>query len=132
LRAPSSCYRQTRYLTGKATRFVLLIEAVDAALATHHPGWRLSRLQKAWLSFCLMAVLLTNRWCWAQFERVSLGRYRGAAQSWMFHHAKILWERLLPMSVCALLRTCGIREGLLVVDDSNQRRAKKRRVFLGL
>jgi len=103
------------------------IEAIDAALATHHPGWRLSRLQKAWLSFCIMAVLLTNRLCWAQFERVSLGRYRSAALSWMFHHAKILWERLLPMSVCALLRTYGIREGLLVVDDSDKRRGKNTR-----
>lgn len=100
------------------------IEAIDETLATYHPGWQLSRLQKAWLSFCVMAVLLTNQINWAQFERTSLGRYRMAALCWMFRHSKILWERLLPVSVRLLLRCYGIRKGVLVVDDSSKQRSK--------
>jgi len=100
------------------------IESIDEALATHQPGCQLSRIQKTWLSFCVTAVLLSNRICWAQFERASLGGYRKAALSWMFRHSKIVWDALLPMSICAILRGYGIREGMLVIDDSDKRRSK--------
>jgi len=101
------------------------IESLDDALGTHQPGCQLSRIQKAWLSFCMTAVLLSQRICWAQFERASLGGYRMAALSWMFRHSKIVWEALLPMSVSIILRSYGIREGMLVIDDSNKRRSKR-------
>ena len=101
------------------------IASINEALATHQPGAQLSRIQQAWLSFCVMAVLLSNQICWAQFERASLGGYREAALSWMFRHSKIVWDALLPMSVGLLLRSYGIGEGLLVVDDSDKRRSKR-------
>ena len=101
------------------------IESLDEALTIHQPGCQLSRIQKSWLSFCVTAVLLSNQVCWAQFERASLGRYRQAALSWMFRHSKIVWDALLPMSVCAILRSYGLREGMLVVDDSDKRRSKR-------
>ena len=100
------------------------VEALDAGLATYHPGWHLSRLQKAWLAFCVMAVLLTNQINWAQFERTSLGGHRMAALSWMFRRSKLLWERLLPMSVRLTLASYGIDEGVLVIDESNKQRSK--------
>jgi hypothetical protein len=100
------------------------VEALDAGLATYHPGWHLSRLQKAWLAFCVMAVLLTNQINWAQFERTSLGGHRMAALSWMFRRSKLLWERLLPMSVRLTLASYGIGEGVLVIDESNKQRSK--------
>jgi hypothetical protein len=101
------------------------IELLDETLATHQPGCPLSRIQKTWLSFCVTAVLLSQRICWAQFERASLGGYRMAALSWMFRHSKIMWEALLPMSVGVILRSYGIREGMLVIDDSDKRRSKR-------
>lgn len=42
----------------------------------------------------------------------------------MFRHSKIVWEALLPMSVYAILPSYGIREGMLVIDDSDKRRSK--------
>jgi len=52
-------------------------------------GCRLTRLQKAWLCFCLMAIILTNTICWSKFERASLGKYSLAALSWMFRKSKL-------------------------------------------
>lgn len=42
----------------------------------------------------------------------------------MFRHAKVPWELLLQMSVQVLLKRYGITAGVLVVDDSDKRRAK--------
>lgn len=101
------------------------IAALDAALKAHRPwGPGLSFAQRRWLGFCLMGILITNTVCWAKFERASLGRYSLAALSWMFRHAKIPWERLLPLSVQVILRRDGITEGCLCLDDSDQRRSK--------
>jgi hypothetical protein len=69
------------------------INAVSAAIEEHHPGQGLSAIQRAWLGFCLTAILVTNSVCWARFERASLGHYSLAALSWMFRHAKLPWER---------------------------------------
>jgi hypothetical protein len=109
----------------RPSHFVIaFVDAVDEALKTHHPGQSLSALQRAWLAFCLTAILVTNSVCWARFERASLGTYSLAALSWMFRHAKIPWELLLVMSVRVLLRHYGITQGSLVVDDSDKPRAK--------
>lgn len=51
------------------------VEELDAALKAHSPSARgLSALQRHWLSFCLMAIMVTNSLCWSRFERAGLGR----------------------------------------------------------
>lgn len=101
------------------------LDALDAALQVHKPlAPGLSRIQRGWLGFCLMGILITNTVCWAQFERASLGRYAVGALSWMFRHAKIPWERVLQASVEVVLRRYGITEGSLGLDDSDKRRSK--------
>jgi len=100
------------------------INAVSAAIEGHHPGQGLSAIQRAWLGFCLTAILVTNSVCWARFERASLGRYSLAALSWMFRHAKLPWERLLVASVWLLLHHYGMTRGCLVVDDTDKQRAR--------
>lgn len=62
--------------------------------------------------------------CWAQFERVSLGRLTLRSISWMFRRSKFLWEQLLMCSVPVVLETYGISEGVLVLDDSDRPRSK--------
>lgn len=60
---------------------------------------KLTKTQKAWLSFCLMGIVMTSAVCWAKFERASLKKYKVAALSWIFRNAKIPWTYLLIASV---------------------------------
>jgi hypothetical protein len=101
------------------------VEDLDAALRGPGGGRGLSRLQRAWLKFCLMGVLMTNTVCWKAFERAGLRGYRFSALSWMFRHSKIEWERLWQASITVVLVAHGIRDGVLVVDDSDVQRAKQ-------
>jgi hypothetical protein len=115
----------TIMVIGKPAPFVsAFVEAVDRTIRAHHPGQGLSALQRAWLAFCLTAILVTNSVCWARFARASLGTYSLAALSWMFRHAKIPWEELLVASVRVILRAYGITAGTLVLDDTDKKRSK--------
>ncbi|MGH8058862.1 MAG: IS701 family transposase, partial [Candidatus Entotheonellia bacterium] len=110
---------------GKPLPFVsAFVEALDEAIRHHHPGQGLSAIQRAWLAFCITAILVTNAICWARFARASLGAYSLAALSWMFRHAKIPWEQLLVASVRVGLRSYGITSGSLVIDDTDKKRSK--------
>ena len=67
----------------------------------------LTRLQRYWLGFCMMGIILTNSVCWARFERVSLGGYKIGALSWMFRKAKLPWEFMLQVAVGLVLKHYG-------------------------
>ena len=106
------------------------IEQLAQGVEECAPGRKLSRPQRWWLSFCLTGILLCNRICWAEFERVGLGGYKQAALSWMLRHSKLPWALLLHVSVMLILRRYGISEGILVGDDSDRQRAKvTKRIF---
>ena len=112
-------------IIGKPAPFVCaFIEAVDTAIRAYQPHHAMSATQRAWLAFCVTAVLVTNSICWARFERASLGTYSLAALSWMFRHSKIPWDHLLVASVRVILRHHGIISGRLVIDDTDHQRAK--------
>ena len=100
------------------------VDAVDEAIRTQSPSHGLSTIQRAWLAFCVTAVLVTNSICWARFERASLGTYSLAALSWMFRHSKLPWDDLLVASVRVILRHYGITSGSLVIDDTDNPRSK--------
>lgn len=100
------------------------IDALNEAIAEYQPGGKLSGIQKAWLSCCILAVLVTNSVCWAKFERANLGAYSLAALSWMFRHSKIPWEMILHGSVRVILRQYGITQGVLDIDDTEKQRSK--------
>ena len=120
-------------IIGKPLPFVsAFVDAIDAAIGEHSPGQGMSALQRAWLSFCLTAILLTNSICWARFERASLGTYSLAALAWMFRHAKIPWEHLLVASVRVVLEHHGITSGTLVIDDSDKKRSKSAKALAHL
>ncbi len=87
------------------------INELDQGLKIHQPELGLSRIQRGWLGFCLMGIILTNSVCWARFERASLGKYKMGALSWMFRKAKLPWEMMLQVGVEIVLRHHGIREG---------------------
>jgi hypothetical protein len=121
-------------LIGQPLPFVsAFVDELDGALNRHSEVSRgLSALQRRWLSFCLMAVMVTNSLCWARFERAGLGCYSQAALSWMFRHAKLPWEMLLQHSVGVILRRHGIDSGTLVMDDTDKRRSKLTRRIAGV
>ncbi len=100
------------------------IASVNQCIDKERPGRQMSRHQQWWLAFCISGVVLTNSVCWAQFERISLGRLTLKSISWMFRRSKILWEHLLVYSVRVVLKTYGISEGVLVLDDSDRTRSK--------
>jgi hypothetical protein len=112
-------------ILGKPAPFArAFVEAVDDAMREHHPSHTMSATQRAWLAFCVTAVLVTNSICWARFERASLGTYSLAALSWMFRHSKMPWDKLLVASVQVILRHHGITSGNLVIDDTDNPRSK--------
>lgn len=108
------------------------VEELNAGLEKYEPGHGLSPLQRGWLSFCLMGIVITNSVCWAKFDRAGLGQYSFQAISWMFRHSKIPWEMLLRASVRVILKRYGIRWGYLVADDSDKRRSKSTKRIYGV
>jgi hypothetical protein len=116
---------ETPMIMGQPAPFVsTFIDAVDDAMRAHQPHHGMSAMQRAWLAFCVTAVVVTNSICWARFARASLGTYALAALSWMFRHSKIPWDDLLVASVRVVLRHHGLTSGSLLIDDTDHPRSK--------
>jgi len=101
------------------------IEDLNNAIKELKASAGLTRTQITWLGFCLMGILLVNSVCWAKFERASLGGYSLSRLSWMFRKSKIAWNLLFIASVKLVLKQHGITEGVLVIDETDHRRAKR-------
>jgi hypothetical protein len=120
-------------LIGEPIPFVQeYVEELNRVLEELKPGRGLSSLQRKWLKFCLMGIIVTNSVCWAKFERSSVGAYTVAALSWMFRQAKIPWESLLYLSVRVIVRKYGIKSGVLVADDTDRMRSKSTKRIFGV
>lgn len=118
-------------LFGESLPFVKeYVSRLSDALERYRPNSGLSSIQKGWLCFCIMGILVTNSVCWAKFERASLKGYSLAAISWVFRKSRIPWELLVYMSVKTVLLRFNITEGVLVTDDSDRNRSKStRRIY---
>jgi hypothetical protein len=111
---------------GKTLPFVRsFVDELDRALRCIDSAAGLTRIQKGWLEFCLLAIVVTNSVCWKRFERASLGRRTPASLSWMFRQTNLCWQFVLRASVRVILDRYGITEGVLVVDDSDKKRSKQ-------
>jgi len=100
------------------------VSQLSEAIKTICPEKQLSRTQQYWLSFCVMAIMVTNSVCWSRFQKVGIGQYRIGALSWMFRKSRISWESLLQVSVCMILQRYGITEGNIGIDDTDKKRSK--------
>ena len=115
----------TAMVFGKPAPFVsAFVNAVDEAIRAYTPSHGMSTMQRAWLAFCVTAVLITNSLCWARFARASLGSSSLAALSWMFRHSTMPWDELLVARVRVILRHYGLHAGSLVIDDTDNKRSK--------
>lgn len=100
------------------------VSSLNEAIKAHSPKNELTRIQRYWLSFVILGLLITNTLCWSRFERFSCGNYATSAICWMFKKAKIAWDLLLYASVIKVIERYGIKSGILVVDDSDIERSK--------
>jgi hypothetical protein len=100
------------------------IDELNGAINKCCPGQNLTRIQRKWLSFCVMSIIITNSVCWTRFEKAGIGRYGLAALSWMFRNSKIPWALLLQISVAVVLKRYGITEGKIAIDDTDKKRSK--------
>jgi hypothetical protein len=124
---------ETAMVIGKPAPFVsAFVDAVDEAIREQSPSDGMSTMQRAWLAFCVTAVLITHSICWARFERASLGTSSLAALSWMFRHSQIPWDELLVASVRVILRHYGLTCGSLVIDDTDNKRSKSAKTLAHL
>jgi len=110
---------------GKPLPFIQnFINEVDKQLLSKGSHFGLSRIQKNWLGFCLMCIIVLNSINWAGFERISMETFNLNELSWMFLHSKIPWDMILKASVHVVLKFYGIKSGVLVIDDSDNERSK--------
>src|SRR5665647_2506915 len=100
------------------------ISAVNESIKKLNPNKNLSRLQRYWLSFVILGLIVTNSLCWARYERFSIGKLTVGQISWMFRKAKIAWELLLQASTLHLIKAYNIKEGVLAIDDTDKERSK--------
>ena len=109
----------------EAFPFVLeFLTHVSLCVRKIDPDFKLTWLQKTWLSFCIIGIIVTQSLCWQRFENYSLGRYTVASLSWMLRRSKIKWDVLLQGSILAILKKYGITSGHLESDDSDHQRSK--------
>jgi hypothetical protein len=99
------------------------VDELDLAVRAIDPAAGLSRIQKEWLGFCVLAIFVTNSVCWKRFERACLGEHSARSLSWMFCQANRWWAFLFRASIRLILKKYGITEGVIVFDDSEKKRA---------
>lgn len=87
-------------------------------------GGSLTKSQKAWLAFCLTAMIFTNTINWKAWERWSGGKYSDSALSKMLRWSQIPWNLLLLASTKLIISRYNIKGGVLVIDDSDHQRSK--------
>lgn len=87
-------------------------------------GGHLTKIQKAWLAFCLTAMIFTNTISWKAWERWSAGKYSDSALSKMLRKSYIPWNILLTASTKLILSRYNIKKGVLIIDDSDHQRSK--------
>jgi hypothetical protein len=84
----------------------------------------LSYSQRAWLSICITAIIVTNSVCWERFSRACFGRISSNNLSKMFRRTMIDWNKLLHASIINIFKTYDITKGVLTLDDTDNKRSK--------
>jgi len=111
-------------LVGKPLVFVTeYVEKLSAGLEQKQHKSGLTHGQRAWLSFCIMCIIVTESICWRKYVRVGLGQYSEALLSYYFC-CDMTWNLLIAVSIRVVLDSFGSYEGILIIDDSGKKRSK--------
>jgi len=120
-----------RILSGNDLRMLYIARFIDSYIAeinnslkSNDPRTQLTKCQRVWLGYCLSGILRCNSIDWVKFSKSGLGCYDYAALSYMFRNSPIDWSLLFVESMKLILKEYGIKEGVLVVDDSDIERSK--------
>ena len=97
---------------------------IDAKIRKINNEVKMTKTQKAWISFCICGILVTGTLNWTKFEKFSLGYWKIAALSWMLRHSPITWSLILLGAVKVILEKYSIKKGHLIIDDTNRMRSK--------
>lgn len=100
------------------------VRELNHALKNINDKLALTRCQRLWLSAVVTGIAVTNRLCWATFERRSLGLFGQERLRWMFRRGKIAWPWLLRASTSLIIECYRITGGTLVIDDTDKIRSK--------
>jgi hypothetical protein len=109
----------------------LFVETLNESLGKVTPEAKLSLIQRAWLVTVLMGIVVTDKLCWAVFERRGLNQFTQDQLRWMFKKAQMAWSSLLYCSVRVVLAHYGINSGTLVLDETDKHRAKVTKKIAG-
>lgn len=102
------------------------IEKLNDSIQLYEPSQSLSRIQRLWLVYVLMGIIVTGQLCWAAFERRDcFGFCSEAKLRWVFRCAKLPWHLLLQASLYLIFKRYRISEGVLAIDDTSKERSKK-------
>lgn len=101
------------------------ISSLNEIIKREDPSKQLSRLQKCWISFVLLGVIVTNTVCWSRIAKFSVESYKATTFSWFFKKSLIAWESLLRASVKKLIENYNIKTCVLVIDDSDIERSRR-------
>ena len=107
------------------------VAKINHSLDQLEPGSKLSKSQAAWLCTVIVGIIVTERLCWALFDRRGFNTVSEDAFRWMFASAVISWHRLLQASVMYMLVEYNITSGTLVIDDSDKKRSKRTKKIYG-
>lgn len=107
-----------------ATFIKIFVASINDAIQDHKPGEELTRIQKGFISFCIMAIFITRKVCWTTFEKSCFGKYKLASLSWLFRCSKIPWHLILAMGVRVILNRYNIKSGVIAIDDTEKKRSK--------
>ena len=100
-------------------------ESLDASLLKIEPTAKLTSFQKVGLTLIIMGIFVTGQLNWDAFERRSLKKVKSSRLRWLVNHAKIPWQYLLQASIRNILKHYQITGGVLSIDDTDKKRAKK-------
>ena len=101
------------------------INSLSDSLKTIKSSAALTMKQKMTLAVIIMGIIVTQTLNFAAFERRSIGKEKAGKLRWLLRSAKIAWHHMLEASVRNILAQYGITSGVLVVDDTDKKRAKK-------
>ncbi len=89
------------------------IDLLNQSLKT--VGGSLTNAQRAWLVFCLTAMVFTNIINWKAWERLSGGGYSDSALSKMLRWSQIPWSLLLLASTKLIISCYNIKASRTIV-----------------
>ena len=104
-------------LTGKPLAFVEeYVEKLSTGLEQKQHKPDLTHDQKAWLSFCIMCIIVTESICWRKYVRVGLGQYSEALLSYYFC-CDMTWNLLIAVSIRVLQRHLQLEALIAWLND---------------